>query len=90
MLFRGDVMLAERSKADVKPWDWENIVKPMMGRFADGMHGKYAGQEVIPEVVNLFLMLTQTDHYAAAVEWLYSNRTLEDLRIVEQRRRANV
>ena len=75
---------------ETKPWDWEKIVMPTMGRFADSMHGVFVGREVIPEVVEIFLELTQTAHYEAAVEWLYHRRTLEDLRVIEQRRRANV
>jgi hypothetical protein len=65
------------------------IVHRNITHFSNSMDGRYAGNTVMPTTVALFLMLTDTDHYEAAVSWLYEVRTVELMREYEQRRRAN-
>lgn len=48
-------MLAERSKADVEPWDYEKIQMPSVLAFIAMMEGKFVGQEVLPSTIQAFM-----------------------------------
>lgn len=47
---------------EVRATDFERLIKPMTADFADAMCSRFAGREVMPSTVWLFLELTGTNN----------------------------
>lgn len=73
--------------SEVKPHDFEKIVKPTVHDFDDAMYGMFAGREPLATTMALFVALTDTERCPrAAVDWLYGVPVKELMRKIQHRR----